>query len=511
MAYSIFSAIDVGSNDVTMKIYQISKSGGIKQLDYVSQYIAIGHDTYRYGKIGNGLVEELCQVLSRFQKKMEEYRVDDYFACASSAFREASNREVILDQVKLKTGINIKVVSNSERHYLMYKGIASRKTDFNNVIQKNTAIMDMGAGSVQISVFDKQALAVTQNLRIGAMRIQGLLANQQDRTIGFQDMLIEYISNELDTFSNYHMKDRSIKNIIAVGDEIEAMKRIVPELEIKDSITGVQMEQIYKRIASTQPQKLSEQYGIPIEIAIIMLPSAMVYKIFLERSKAELIWTPGIDLCDSMAADYADRNGKVLLNHDFQQDILSIARNIAKRYHCNKVHIADVLEIALPIFDRMKKIHGLTDRERLLLQIAVILHDCGKYINMNAGGDDAYNIIMATEIIGLSHKERELVANIVMYNTVWLPSYMELDQSMSRDDYIVICKLTAILRVANALDRSHKQKIDKISVSLKDNILYLKTDTIADISLEKALFSSKASFFEEVYGILPVIKQRRII
>lgn len=511
MAYSIFSAIDVGSNDVSMKIYQISKSGGIKQLDYVSQYLAIGRDTYRYGKIGNGLVDELCQVLLRFQKKMEEYRVDDYFACASSAFREASNREVILDQVKLKTGIDIKVVSNSERHYLMYKGIASRKTDFNKVIQKNTAILDMGAGSVQISVFDKQALALTQNLKIGAMRIQGLLSNQQDRIIGFQDMLIEYISNELDTFSNYYMKDRSVKNIIAVGDEIEAMKKIVPELAIQDSITGTQMEQIYKRVASAQPQNLAEQYGLPIEVATILLPAAMVYKIFLERSKAELIWTPGIDLCDSIAADYANEKGKVLLNHDFQQDILSIARNIAKRYHCNKVHIADVLEIALPIFDRMKKIHGLTNRERLLLQIAVILHDCGKYINMNAGGNEAYNIIMATEIIGLSHKERELVANIVKYNTIWLPSYMELNQGMSRDDYIIISKLTAILRVANALDRSHKQKIDKISVSLQDNILYLKTDTIADISLEKALFSTKANFFEEVYGILPVIKQRRII
>ncbi|MDD5948625.1 MAG: HD domain-containing protein [Lachnospiraceae bacterium] len=509
MAYTVYAAIDVGSNDVSMKIYQISASSGIKQIDYVSQYLALGRDTYRCGKIGYDLVEELCLVLLRFKNKMKEYKVKEYWAYASSAIREAANREVILDQIKLRTGIDVKVVSNSERHYLMYKGIASHTADFNNVIQKNTAILDMGAGSVQISIFDKQALAVTQNLRIGALRIKGLLEREEDRIIGFQDMLMEYIGNELDTFENFHMKDKSIKNIIAVGDEIQAMIKVVPELGITDSIDSEQMEFIYQRISTMQPQQMSMQYGIPLELASILLPAVVVYKIFLDGAKAEWIWTPKIDFCDSMAADYADTKKKVPLSHDFQEDILSMARNIAKRYHCNRTHINDVLVIAMEIFDRMRKIHGLDKRERLLLQIAVILHDCGKYINMNAGGSDAYNIIMATEIIGLSHKERELVANIVKYNTVWLPSYAMLNQSMSRDDYIVISKLTAILRVANALDRSHKQKIKNIKASLKDKTLLIMTDAIADISLERALFTAKADFFEEVYGIRPVIKQRR--
>lgn len=509
MAYSIFAAIDVGSNDVSMKIYQVSSSTGIKQLDYASQYLALGRDTYRYGKINYDLVEELCQVLLRFKSKMKEYRVKEYWAYASSAIREAANREVILDQIKLRTDIDVKVVSNSERHYLMYKGIASQTANFNNVIQKNTAILDMGAGSVQISIFEKQALAVTQNLRIGAMRIQGLLEQEEDRIIGFQGMLKEYVGNELSTFENFYMKDRSIKNIIAVGDEIEAMVKTVPELSITDSIDSEQMDYICERISSKQPPQLSAEYGIPLEIASLLLPAAVVYQVFLGGAKAELIWRPGVDFCDSMAADYADTKKKVPLSHDFQEDILSMARNTAKRYRCNQTHINDVSDIALEIFDRMKKIHGLDKRSRLLLQIAVILHDCGKYININAGGEDAYNIIMATEIIGLSHNERELVANIVKYNTVWLPSYANIPKRMSRDNYIVISKLTAILRVANALDRSHKQKIKSIKANLSDKTLVIQTDTVADISLEKALFAPKADFFEEVYGIRPIIKQRR--
>lgn len=509
MAYSMFAAINVGSNDVSMKIYEISDNKGIRQIDYVSQYLALGRDTYATGKISYHLVDELCQVLLRFKSKMKEYNVRVYRAYATSAIREAANREVILDQIKVRTNITVQLVSNSERHYLMYKGIASKTADFNHIIQKNTAILDMGAGSVQISIFDKQALAITQNLRIGSLRLQGLLSEQKDRVIGFSDMLNEYISNEIKAFEHYYMSERSVKNIIAVGDEIQAMIRMVPELELKDSITMEQMGYIYDRIISMTPEKISEEYGIALEIANILLPAAIVYKNFLQGAKAEMIWTPGIDFCDSIAADYADSKKKVLLDHNFEKDILSMAKNIADRYHCNKKHVTEVSRIAVEIFDNMKKVHGLDKRARLILEIAAVLHDVGKYISMNASGDGAFNIIMATEIIGLSHKEREMVAQIVKYNTKWLPSYSVFPEKMSREQYIMVSKLTAILRVANALDRSHKQKLQNIKLSLNKKELIITTDAIADISLEKALFSSKADFFEEVYGIRPVIKQRR--
>lgn len=125
--------------------------------------------------------------------------------------------------------------------------------------------------------------------------------------------------------------------------------------------------------------------------------------------------------------------------------------------------------LALTIFDKMKSVHGLDRMERLLLQIAVLLHDCGKYINMAQSSACSYNIIMATEIIGLSHAEREMVANVVRFNSSLFMSYEELAAGslLDREEYLIIAKLTAILRVANALDRSHKQKIKDIKVSMK--------------------------------------------
>ena len=74
----------------------------------------------------------------------------------------------------------------------------------------------------------------------------------------------------------------------------------------------------------------------------------------------------------------------------------------------------------LNIFDTMKRYHGMGKRERLLLQIAAILHACGKFIGMKNSGESSYNIIMSTEIIGLSHMEREIIANVVRYNSCLL-------------------------------------------------------------------------------------------
>ena len=168
--------------------------------------------------------------------------------------------------------------------------------------------------------------------------------------------------------------------------------------------------------------------------------------------------------------------------------------------------------IALQIFDSMKRIHGMGDRERLLVRLCAILHDCGKYISMQNLSECSYNIIKSTEIIGLSAREREIIANVVRFNHSDFIYYEEdgADSSLSQKDYMIVTKLTAILRLANGLDRSHKKKFTDVRIRLREGQLMITVSAKKDITLEKGLFGRRADFFEEIFSVRPVIRQREI-
>ena len=148
----------------------------------------------------------------------------------------------------------------------------------------------------------------------------------------------------------------------------------------------------------------------------------------------------------------------------------------------------------------MKKYHGMGSRERLLLRIATVIHDCGKFVSLRDSSPCGYDIVMSTEIIGLSHQERQVIANVVRYNIEPF-DYEKTD--------IVVAKLTAILRLANAMDRSHHQKMSDCKINVKDNELVISTGYSGDLSLEIKEIHGKTEFFEEIFGIRPVVKQKR--
>lgn len=502
MAVTLFSAINVGSYEVEMKIFQYVTRKEFREIDHVRYRIELGKDTYTTGKIGVAKIEELCKVLNDFVKIMNGYKVKAYRACATSAVREAENHLLIVEYVEHMTGIHIEILDNAEQRFLDYKSIAFGEKDFYKIIQKGTAIVEVGGGSVQVCLFDNDKLVTTQNIRIGNLRIREKVADFSRETLHTEEMVEELINNDLESFKKMYLKDRNIKYLIITGDYIlELLKR--------NQVTASEFQKMYEGIIYKHPEEIAKEYGIPSESASLILPSVTIYKRIIEELEAEEIYLPGTSLSDGIAYDYAQKMRYIKPEHQFNDDIIAAARIIAKRYQGNKGHIRNLENLALPIFDKMKKISGLGERERLLLQIAVILHGCGKYINLSDAAQCSYSIIMATEIIGLSTAERRIIANVVKYNTVEFTLEDVLGQQLRQEDYLVIVKLVAILRVANALDRSHKQKFEQVRLTLKDAQLEIVVDTSEDITLEKGLFPPKADYFEEVFHIRPLIRKKR--
>lgn len=510
MAVTRFAAIDVGSYNVSMEIFELSRKYGLKSVNRVRQRLEIGHDTYTEHKLSREKLDKLAHILHDFKRIMDEYKVSGYRACAKSAFREAKNEVLALELIYQRTGIRIDVLSNSEQRFLGYKAIASKEVDFNKMIQKGTAIVDMGGGSVQISLFDKDALVTTQNLRIGSLRIRERLSVLGRETTHSEQLVEELIRKEVQNFRRLYLKDRKIQNIILVGDYFTNLI-FHNKSDVNKMITKETFMEWYQQIVISSTMDLAISMNVPMEFASVIMPAAVIYRRLIDELGADTIWLPGIQLTDGMAYDFGEKNKIIQTTHDFENDIVMAAKNMAKRYGSGKQHTQALTVLADTIFDSMKKAYNLSPRQKLLLKIAVLLHDCGKYISLVNVAECSYNIIMSTEIIGLSHSERKIIANVVKYNTEGFDYYSEnqMVDSLTLEEYRTVSKLTAILKLANALDRSHMQKVQNLKAALKDGQLVLNIEHTGNFTLEKGLFHEKTDLFEDVFSVKPVLKLKK--
>ena len=517
MAVKLFAAVVIGSTETEMKIFELSPRKGMREIDCVSTRINLGVDAYSKGYLDVDKVEELCRVLKEYREIMNGYRVDGYRICGTSAMREIRSALITKDYIEKQTGLKIEILSNSEQRFLDYKSIASESDAFGEIIGSGTAIVDIGGNSMQISVFDKDKLITTQNIRMGKVSTKEKYLPMAKNNVHFEMLVIELMEHELNGFGKLYQKDRQINNLIVIdNDLLELTDRYLSGdgQRSEGGILQVEKEQfteIYDKIVHLNPDEITAQFEVSADSASFVVPTVIFCKCLLERLGMEKLWLPRMSTTDGLCFDYGVTHRLIRSAHNFDEDIIAASRNIAKRYKSNQAHIRNMEEVTLKIFDKMKKVHGLGQRERLLLQISVILHNCGKFISLTNVAECAYNIVMATEIIGLSHAERQIIATVIKFNTMDFCYYNELvaSSSVSQEEYLVIAKLTAILRIANALDRSHRQKFKDITVTLRDDQLVIGVESQDDLTLEKGTLAEKAGFFEEVFNIHPVIKQRK--
>ncbi len=512
MSVRTFAAIDVGSSELTMKIFEFSGKNSMREVDCLSQLIDLGSDTYAHGKIGNEKMDELCRTLKEFSTVMKSYQAESYRAYGTSAIRETANSAIVLDQIEQRTGIRVETLSNSEQRFLDYKSIASKGESFRRIIEEKTAIVDIGGGSIQLSLFDNDTLVSTQNLRLGVLRIQEILHHLNAGSHQVEALIDEMVTAQLSTYKKLYLKDREIRNIIIVDDYISpwAVRRAGQNVD-KMIIGQDDFEELMHTLHNRSTAQIAVAMGIAEEKVPLVLISSVLTRRIAQLMGAEYIWAPGVTLCDGIAYEYAERMKMFRGEHDFEKDIIACAINISKRYMGSRKRAETLEKLTATIFDSMKKIHGLGKRERLYLTIAAILHDCGKYISMVNIGETSYNIIRATEIIGLSHVEQEIVASVVRFNhSPFIYFEQQVGETrMDRSDYLTVAKLTAILRLSNSLDRSHKQKMRGMKAALRENELILQVDTSEDITLENGFFQNSAEFFQEVFSVQPILKQKK--
>ena len=350
----------------------------------------------------------------------------------------------------------------------------------------------------------------SQNTVLGALRISELLSDIQKRTTHYEDVLEEFIAQDLDDYHAVEPKGITYKNLIAFGGETGFIKLLAGKgFSESVSISKKEFMKVYEYLLHTRPSDITLDNSIPSNVAPLLLPAALIIKNMLEYTGLNSVYLPIASLSEGVVFDYAYRTLDYKPAIDPMNDLISGARNIAKRYKSDKKHIEFVEKAALEIFDASTKVTGLKERDRLLLQLSAILHEIGKFVNAKSHNDVAQFLIEYLELIGIDSTELDIIAHVVrLYpreNPYSDASYLEL----LPEKKVLVSKLTAILRLADALDSSHRQKISKTLVHLQNDELTISCNTTSDCSFEEWSFEHRRNLFEEIIGIKSIIKIRR--
>lgn len=556
-----FAAIDIGSHQLKIKIVEIAADGAVRPLDTAEMLVPLGRETFTDGKLSFDTVRATCNTIAGFKRLIGDYGVHATRVVATSALREASNRDYMIDQIRMLTGFDVEVINNSQEKFLTYRAVR-RKIRQTCAVPADSSMLylDIGAGNIQLSRCESQRLITSQSMKLGALRIKEAISRLGKHTLDYSKVLEEYIEAHLESIE-YLNGAEDISHFVLISAEAEHILAIAQKSGVKPtllypaddcagsrasdahapadaadengkgrrtagmrstgsrgvddrnrddrdvpaSLTREQFETVYEMVLEHTPRSLSEAFDIPRVDAEILMPSMIIIHNFINRSACGQLLIPRASLVDGLVeahvrALYPDADDSAAL------DLLSCARQMAERYRYNQTHTEYVEKTGLLLFDSLRRIHGLDERDRLLLQLAAIMHDTGKFIGADPHYVYSYNIIKASQLIGLSDAELAIVANVARFHSTEEPSYDNASlKKIEGADRLKAVKMIAIIRLADALDTSHRQKIRNVVIRMRGERCEISGSTMEEAVLEKWTFQMKSDFFLQVYGIRPML------
>ncbi len=501
----IAAVISIASEGVYLNISE-STGDSIKKIEYLYQSLSIGQETFNYGRISFKKVDKICKILDNYKQVIKDYAVKKVKVVGTTALREAKNITFILDQIKSRTHFDVHVLDDPQEKSTIYKAMLLKinKSDFKN---DRLFLGYIGTGSLGIAICKDRKIIYSQNVRIGSVKLLEILRSFQGDSENAYRIINEYLSSFVKTIQSIPDIDR-VEHFITCGQEIEnIIKMSGGKLHNEFQIISVKtITDLFEKIKTNTPEQIGRKYNLPEHDLQSLLPSMGIYKMFFDIVNVSPIISVPVKLSEAILLEMFSNDDFSEISQVFAESTVISAKNLGLRFLYDEEHANQVEKLALILFDLLKPKHRLDRRYRLILQLAAILHDIGKFIQLKNHSEHSANIIKGTELLGLDQRETEIVASVAKYHsTKFLLSDDVNLQKMEQNDRLVIAKLLAILRIADALDRSHSSKVKDIKVQIKSRKLKLKIISDQRILLEKWSIETKSEFFEDVFGLKPEI------
>ena len=444
------------------------------------------------------------QTFSRFRRLAQSHQVEEILAAATSAVREAENGGAFLAAVEQETGIKPQVISGTEEARLIHLAAVYGV----DVAGASAVVIDIGGGSVEITHGTGTSLRTAKSFKLGVIRLTERFVKSDPLSGRDQRKLVRHIEDELSKYLR-DIRSAGFDRVIGTSGTILSLGTIAAgeRRHIGDEIRSLRVpaKQIHRLRKDLVDRSLSERMktpGLDPRRADLIVSGAVLLDSILRHLEADEITLCDLALREGLVLDYIQRNRKHIAQAGEYPDVRRRSViELAERCSYWPEHAHQVARLALSVFDQTRGIHGLTDREREWLEFAALLHDIGTHISYQGHHKHSYYLIKNGDLRGFEPQESEMIASIARYHRRSPPRRShDAYEALSPKRRKAVRALSAILRFAETLDRSHAQVINGVELHDRGNEYLIKLRTSGDAELEIWAAQRQLEPLEQVLG-----------
>lgn len=500
------AAIDIGSNSIHMVVARIGR-GGFEIIDRAKEMVGLARGTLASGRLSPAAIDVGFRTLEAFQERALEQEADPILAVATSAVREARNGGEFALRVWDRLGLHIDVITGNEEARLIFLA-AKNALDLG---RQRAVVLDIGGGSVEVILGERGTLRWAASLKLGVVRLTERFIRSDPPEPREIRALEAHLHHALDPLFRRVRRARPTTLVGTSGTLLNltamaaALRGRNPKGRVRRRVLRLDdLERIRERVLRSDA---SERAKLPAldRRRVDLIPAGVVIASVLMR---------GLGLSELRACDWALREGILLDFIDRHPDEVATADRVpdlrrrsvlqlADRLRSDDAHGRHVAALALRLFDSTRSLHRLARRERELLEFAALLHDVGLYVNHAKHHKHSQYLILNGELRGFAPEEIQTIAAVARFHKGAPPklSHEELAE-LAPEARTLVIQLTALLRVADSLDRSHHQIVRDLTVARRNGILRVHLDTAGrDAALELWGAERKADLWERWFDV----------
>lgn len=496
------AVIDIGSNSIRMVVGQVLPDGELVILERLRRAVRLGQDTFRNGSIRAATMRSAVAILRDYRHVLNTYGVNRLRAVATSAVREATNGDTFVDRVLVATGLEVSVISVTEEGRLTVSAV--REAAGEKLLTGRTAlVVEVGGGSTVLNLLRKGEIAASQSLPTGSIRMQEVLSTSTEPADQAAKLIRHQVTSAISAFQSL-LPLRNVQTFIAVGGDARwAATHVGTSVEGTDlkSVSQAKLDRLLDTCRHLTADELARTYHLPFTDAETIVPALFVYQALLTSTRARKMTVTEVSIRDGLLLDLV-RDAAGREDDAAYREAVQSALAVAQKYRVDMKHAEHTRFLAVRLFDKLAAEHRLGARHRLLLEVAALLHEVGTFVSSRAHHKHSFYLIAHAEILGLTQDELRIVANVARYHRRSRPKPSHPDYSnLPRERRIIVNKLAALLRVADALDNSRTQQVRELDCRIDNDGLVISVDGAMDLTFENRSLAEKGDMLQDIYGL----------